>query len=311
MSSTKRNALGRGLGALLGTTEVKVREEEFRKEEKASASPAVRQAIQFIELSRIQPNPMQPRLSFSEESLQELSSSIQTHGVLQPVLLTPAAKDGHYHLVAGERRFRAAGLARLEKIPAIIQKVSDEEMLEIAIVENVQRDDLNPVDEARAYRRLVDAFGWSQEQVAERVGKKRPTVANSLRLLRLNDEALKDLEEGRMTPGHARAILSIDDPFYRQRLRKEIVEKGISVREAERLATNFQSAGSPIGKALKKNAEKPPVDVDMVALQEKLMEHLGCRVRINTRDGVSGSVEVLFRDLDELGRFLQELGLET
>lgn len=311
MSPSKRNALGRGLGSLLGTGEVKVREEEFRKQQPTSAPGDPQQTIQFIELSRIEPNPMQPRLSFSEESLQELSASIQTHGVLQPVLLTPGSKPGHYHLVAGERRFRAAGLAKLEKIPAIVQKVTEEEMLEIAIVENVQRDDLNPVDEARAYRRLVDAFGWSQEQVAERVGKKRPTVANSLRLLRLNDEALKDLEEGRMTPGHARAILSIEDPFYRARLRKEIVDKGISVREAERLAGNFQSAGSPIGKSGKKTADIPAVDIDMVALQEKLMEHLGCRVRINTRDGVSGSVEVLFRDLDELGRFLQELGLET
>lgn len=313
----RKEALGRGLGALLGdrTEPVSVYPHEkhgnnpppgptqAHPEERASGS------IRYVPVREIKPNPRQPRQRFSEQSLEELSASIREHGVLQPILLTEDKQGLGYLLVAGERRFRAAERAGLRDIPAIIQAVTDEEMLEIAIVENVQRDDLNPVEEARAYRALIDSFGWSQEQVAQRVGKKRSTVANALRLLKLGDEALTELEEGRMTPGHARAILSIDDAFYRNRLRQEVIEKGISVREAERRAISYQKSGSPTGRPKKKTASEETENIDTVALEDRIMAQLGCRVRIKSRDGRSGSVEIPFRNPDELDRFLQAVGV--
>jgi ParB family chromosome partitioning protein len=318
--TTRKNALGRGLSALLGSEPVQVKPgstgttppQPHRGALTAQAPAAPDDnapRVQFVAITEIRPNPQQPRHKFNEVSLQELADSIREHGVLQPVLLTTNDKSDGYVLVAGERRFRAAERAGLREVPAIIQDVTDEEMLEIAIVENVQRDDLNPVEEARAYRALIDTFGWSQEQVAHRVGKQRSTVTNALRLLKLGEEALRELEEGRLTAGHARAILSIDDAFYRNKLRQEIVDKGISVREAERRAASYQKAGSPTNRPDKKAPKEPTENVDIVSLEEAMMAQLGCRVRIKSRDGRSGTVEVPFRNPDELERFLQAIGV--
>lgn len=303
--SSRRNALGRSLGDLMSHAPVKVAAPTEKKE--AETGP---QGVRHVDLKKIRPNPYQPRHNFPLESLEELAESIRNHGVLQPVLVTKDAKGEGFTLVAGERRLRAAEIAQLQQIPVLVQEFTEEEMLEIAIVENVQRDDLNPVDEARAYRRLVDSFGWSQEQVAQRVGKRRSTVANALRLLKLGEDALRDLEEGRMTPGHARAILSIDDTFYRARLRQEVVDKGISVREAEKRALAYQKGGGPTRRGSSKKTEAGRLeDVDIVALAERLMTHLGCRVRIESKDGVSGKVEIPFQSPDELQRFLEAVGL--
>ncbi len=318
--SARKKALGRGLGALLGTPPVRMDLPQTKKPQ-YSGSPAAEAPrpggpgaleVRFIPLSDISPNPSQPRSNFSRESLQELAESIITHGVLQPVLLTPNKGKPGFTLLAGERRFRAAELAKLREIPALISEVTKDEMLEIALVENVQRDDLNPVEEARAYRRLLYEFGYTQEQIAQRVGKNRSTIANALRLLKLGNEALEDLEAGRLTAGHARALLSVEEPFYRQKLRREIVEKGLSVREAERRAVSYIKSGSPIsprrrGKEMSRGSEQ----LDTVSLQERLMERLGCRVLIKSRDGRSGSVEIPFRNPDELDRFLQAIGFES
>lgn len=168
------------------------------------------------------------------------------------------------------------------------------------------------MEEARAYRRLLYEFGYTQEQIAQRVGKKRSTVANALRLLKLGNEALEDLEAGRLSSGHARAILSVEEPFYRQKLRREIVERGLSVREAERRATSYAKSGSPIARSPGGKAKPQPAEeLDTVNLQERLMERLGCRVLIKSRDGRSGSVEIPFRSPEELERFLQAIGFET
>lgn len=315
--STRKNALGKGLSALLTSRPVSVltaREntEHTPAQTHPSDTPPDGRSVRLIPLGQIRPNPRQPRHVFNPEALEELRDSILSHGVLQPVLVTQDRSiPGSFILVAGERRLRAAEMARLPEIPALISDVTDEEMLEIAIVENVQRDDLNPVEEARAYRSLIDSFGWSQEQIASRVGKKRSTVANALRLLRLGDDALKDLEEGRLTAGHARAILSIDDGFYRQKLRQEVVGKGISVREAERRAIAYQKAGAPTGKGAKKENAAAPERLDIVALAEQLMGHLGCRVRIFSRDGKSGKLEIPFQNPEELERFLQAINFEV
>jgi ParB family transcriptional regulator, chromosome partitioning protein len=316
--STRKEALGKGLGALLSSHPVKLplkpgfqsgKDIKLARIENPAMSNQSSSAGQIclIGVESIQPNPFQPRKVFSEESLEELSNSIQEHGILQPLLVTENKTGTGYLLVAGERRFRASQKAGLTEVPAIIQDVNEEEMLEIAIVENVQRDDLNCVEEARAYRSLISHFGWSQEQVAQRVGKRRSTVANSLRLLRLGEDALADLEEGRMTAGHARAILSLEDAFYRQKLRQEVVEKNLSVREAEKRAQAYQKTGSPTHRGEKKSEEKPVENLDTVALEEQLMAHLGCRVKIKTKDGRSGVLEVPFGNPDELERFLQAI----
>ena len=307
--NARKKALGRGLGALLSTPAVPlIPSEENTPEE---TSPQKGNTVLYLRTVEILPNPRQPRQIFEPSALQELSESIKNHGVLQPILVTYQKKENQYVLLAGERRLRAAQMAGIDQIPVLVTTATDEEMLELAIVENVQRDDLNPIEEARAYRKLVDEFGWTQEQVAQRVGKNRATVTNALRLLKLNPDAIKDLEEGLITPGHARAILAVEDSFYRQKLRQEITQKGLSVREAEKLAQGYQKAGSPIAKPERKKLGSAVEVLDMVALQDRLMEHLGCRVRIKSRDGKSGAVEIPFLSPEELDRFLDAVGFDS
>ncbi|MCC5877464.1 MAG: ParB/RepB/Spo0J family partition protein [Candidatus Sumerlaeia bacterium] len=303
---SKKQRLGRGLGALLGTPPVPL---DHSDKQSGTSPKGEEQRVVFINTIEILPNPRQPRHRFGEEELQELAESIKNHGVLQPVLVIYDKKQDSYVLLAGERRLRAAQMAGVEKVPALVTKATDEEMLEIAIVENVQRDDLNPVEEAKAYRSLIDQFGWTQEQIAQRVGKKRTTVANALRLLKLNEEALRDLENGLITAGHARAILSIEDAFYRQQLRKDIIKKGLSVREAERRAIACQKA-APVGRGGEKKIKQSAEGLDIVDLQEKLMEHLGCRIKIRSSNGKSGSVEIPFQSPEELERFLDAIGFQ-
>jgi ParB family chromosome partitioning protein len=303
--STRKKALGKGLGALLGANPVPV-SPEGASDAAGIPQPQGKQVL-YLRTIEILPNPRQPRQSFSPESLEELANSIRNHGVLQPILVTYNKKKGEYVLLAGERRLRAAQMAGIDLIPALLTQATDEEMLELAIVENVQRDDLNPIDEARAYRALIDQFDWTQEQIAQRVGKNRVTVTNSLRLLKLGADTIKDIEEGRLTAGHARAILQLEDGFYRQKLRQEILTQGLSVREAERRAGNYQKAGSPTGTRPAKKKTPPAEVLDMVDLQDRLMAHLGCRVKIRSRDGKSGTVEIPFQNPDELDRFLEAI----
>lgn len=298
----RRQALSRGLGALVGGSLPGPAPEPEGIE---PSSPPERD-IRAVPIEDIHPNPFQPRKTFSSESLQELAASITTHGILQPILVTRRASHQGFILVAGERRFRAAQLAGLPSVPALVTDASDEEMLEIALVENVQRDDLNAMEEARAYRAFVDRFAWNHERIAERVGKNRTTVVNSLRLLKLNGEAQKDVEEGRLSAGHARAILSLEDSRLQDRLRMEIIEQDLSVRAAERRAAEL-AAGTP--KPAKKGKEKASQLLDTVALEDRLMAHLGCRVKIRSRDGKSGSLQVPFRNPEELQRFLDAIGL--
>lgn len=303
--SQRRQALGRGLGALMG-------EANIRMDDESPEGIAAKRHVKYVSIEDIDPNPYQPRKRFSQDALRELSDSIREHGVLQPILVArKAGSDSGYVLLAGERRFRASQLAELNEIPALVTEATEEEMLEIAIVENVQRDDLNPIEEAQAYAQLIETFGWSQEQVSRRVGKKRSTVSNSIRLLKLPSNAQVDLQEGRITAGHARALLAIDDEKEREKLRMDIISRGLSVREAEQrvLAVSGnrgeKEEAGPSGK--KKNSSNERLDT--VALEERLLSHLGCRVRINSRDGKSGKLEIPFQDPDDLQRFLDAIGL--
>jgi len=213
---SRRGGLGRGLGALIPGAAA--------QEERPSAVP----------VAALRANPLQPRQAMDPDELEALVESIRRHGVLQPIMVRPTA--GGFEVVAGERRWRAAQAAGLETIPAVVRALTDQEALELALVENLQREDLNPVERSRAYQKLIDEFGMTQEQVAERVGKSQPSVANSLRLLGLPSQVLASLEAGRITEGHAKAILAIPDEAGRVRLWENVERRGLSVRESEELA---------------------------------------------------------------------------
>ncbi len=271
--------LGKGLSALLSDKEIY-----------DAGSPG----FFLCPIEKITPNPYQPRKTLNKDKLDELVSSIREKGILQP-LVVRETPDG-YELIAGERRWRAAQLAGLKTVPVIIKDVSPVELLELALIENIQRQDLNPLEEAMAFQRLIEEFGLSQAQVAEKVGKDRSTVANSLRLLKLPEFAREDIIEGRLTPGHARAILMLDDAALQKTLRDEILAKGLSVRQAESLARRLAKGGS----APKKEQS---IDPDVARLCEELSRRLSSKVRIVTGKR-GGRLEIHYRNLDELERLI-------
>lgn len=282
-----RKALGRGLDALIpgagratSTTEV--------------GSDATTTDL-LVAIDKIRPNPRQPRVQFDEGALSELVSSIRAQGVLQP-LLVRRLPDGDYELIAGERRLRAAERAGLTHVPVFARDTSDVESLEMALVENLQRDDLSPLEEASAYQRLIHEYGHTQEEVAERVGKSRPAVANALRLLRLPESIKHDLARGRLTAGHARVLLSIDDADAQVRAAKQIQARQMSVRDAEQLAAARKGGSHPIAR-----------DPNRTALERQLSTALGTRVRI-TPKGRGGRIEIEFYSQEELQGLVARIG---
>ncbi len=260
-----RNALGRGLGAL-------IREPEPLAP--AAVAPQVAApGPQQVDIDLIDPNPYQPRTRFREEALEELARSIRASGIIQPLILRPSG--ARYQLIAGERRWRAAQRAGLQRVPAIAREVPEELALEITLVENIQREDLNPIEQARAFDRLMSEFQLTQENVAERTGKDRATVANAVRLLRL-ERSIQDLiEDGRITAGHGRALLAISDAQARMALAQRAARGGLTVRQVERLASRrARAAGSP---------PSPALDANIRAAVEELSRHLGTRVSLRPR----------------------------
>ena len=255
---SNQKGLGRGLGALLG---------DFSDE------PQQDSAYQLLPLYKVEPNPDQPRRDFDEEELQALSESIQAHGVIQP-LTVRELENGYYQIIAGERRWRAARLADLSEIPAVIIEADDKKAMELALIENLQRQDLNPVEEAMGYQSLIEEYGLTQEETATQVGKSRPAVANSLRLLSLCPEVLERLRKGELTSGHARAILMLKDPRKQQQAAQKITALGLSVRQAELICKNMS-------REVKPQKEEAPLAIDYVAECEKnLSKHLGRGVKI-------------------------------
>ena len=255
MASSK--GLGRGLGALLG---------DFTEE------GAEKSAYQLLPIYKVEPNPEQPRQDFDEEELQALADSITEHGIIQP-LTVRELNSGYYQIIAGERRWRAARLANLSEVPAVIIEADDKKAMELALIENLQRQDLNPVEEALGYRSLIDDHGLTQEEAAKRVGKSRPAVANALRLLSLNPDLLDLVRSGELSPGHARAILTLKSEKKQMEAARKIIALGLSVRQAETLCKNMG----------KEPAAEEPVTfaVDYVAECEKqLSKHLGRGVKI-------------------------------
>jgi ParB family chromosome partitioning protein len=282
----KRRGLGKGLGALIPGARAKA------PEAAATAGPA-----RELPVGSITPSPFQPRRDFVEEPLDQLVGSIKQNGVIQPLLVRQTTSG--YELIAGERRWRAARRAGLETVPVVVRQASDQEALELALIENLQREDLNPLDEAAAFRRLMEEFQLTQEAVAERVSKSRSAVANSLRLLALPDAVKLEIRAGRLSGGHARAIAGGGDAGSQERLAREVVEGRLSVREAEQLARRAGRA---------KDTVEPTVDADRTAVEERLRRALGTKVRLRSRAGGAGTIEIEYFSLDELQGLLARLG---
>jgi len=292
--------LGMGLQALLG---------EAARPAPAPAAgdgPSSRGGVREVEVARIRPNPNQPRVQFDEESLDELAESIRQRGVLQPILLRPEGED--YMIIAGERRWRAAQRARLHAIPAIVRDIDESTTSEIALIENIQRLDLNPLEEAEGYRQLIQRHGHTQDEVGRIVHKSRSHVANLLRLLDLPEFVRQSLLQGDISMGHARAVATSDDP---EALAREIVAKGLSVRQAEARARREKSRpgpGADIGRASARNAVKV-VDADLEVLERQLGDLLGLKVQV-VHKGQGGTVTLHYSSLDQLDMICQRLSGE-
>ena len=300
MSEKKASGLGRGLAALLDEA-VRTKPPE---EEGVQGSAEAPRGVRDIEVGRIRPNPSQPRMQFDEESIAELADSIAERGILQPILVRPDG-DG-FQLVAGERRWRAAQKARLHAIPAIVREIDDSTAAEIALIENVQRQDLNAIEEADGYRKLIDRYGHTQDEVARIVHKSRSHVANLLRLLTLPEAVKQSLLQGDISMGHARAILTAPDP---EALARAIVAKGLSVRQAEDLAKRARPGLADAAPASPVRQEQQ-TDADLVALERQLGDMLGLKVRV-ANNGNRGTVTLHYSSLDQLDMLCQRLSGES
>ncbi len=307
-----KKGLGRGLGAIFGDDSVTAanKKKAVKKKVSSAAAGSITEAVaagngdesdsdvsretSTIRISMIEPNPDQPRKTFEEESLSELAESIKEHGVLQPIIVKQ--NGSMYSIIVGERRWRAARMAGLKEIPAIVREFNERESAEIALIENIQRENLSSVEEAKAFRSLIDDYGLTQEELAKRVSKNRTTITNSLRLLQLDDGILEMIETGALSAGHARALLSINGKKAQEKAAQEIVNDGLSVRDAEKLAKKYNS-GADKKKTAKKGEEK---DIYIESLENELTENMKLKVNIKTKGNSKGSVEIIFNSDDEL-----------
>lgn len=280
----ERRGLGRGLSALMA---------DIRADATDVAPSSARRPDTVLPIDRLAPNPQQPRRDFATEDLDSLANSIRQKGILQPLIVRPAQTEGTYEIVAGERRWRAAQIAQLHEVPVLVRDYDDTEVLEVAIIENIQRSDLNPIEEAAAYRQLMDRFGHTQEKMAEALSKSRSHIANQLRLLNLPDEVQRDVREGRLSAGHARALITARDPVV---LARQVIAKGLSVRETERLARAIGSAKPRTG-----HGGPPQKDADTLAIERDLAAALELGVSIWHEPGTGrGKLTVMYNSLEDL-----------
>ena len=283
MASQK--GLGKGLGALLG---------DFTEE------PLEKSAYQLLPIYKVEPNPDQPRQDFDEEELQALADSITVHGIIQP-LTVREMPNGYYQIIAGERRWRAAKVAGLKEVPVVIREYSKQQAMEIALIENVQRADLNPIEEAIAYQQLMDEFDLTQEEIAERVSKSRVTVTNSIRLLKLDRRVQEMLIQGQLTSGHARALLGLEDGEQQYQVALKIVGEHLSVREVEKLVKALTKPKKPE----KEKEEERDLSFIFHDLEERMKQVMGTKVVINKRDKNKGKVEIEYYSEAELERIVE------
>ena len=289
----KRKALGKGLRSLIP--------EAPTRKPKPITGPetefvGARTGLREVDIDLIRPNSQQPRESFDEEALEALAGSLKNRGVLQPVVLRPV-EHGHYELVAGERRWRAAQRVGLLKIPAVIREIPDELLLETALIENIQREDLNPMEEAQAYRSLIDELGLTQQEVAQRVGKQRATISNTVRLLTLAKAVQELVRVGELDMGHARALASLEDKKLQREIAERTAKEGLSVRRVEALVSGLIKKGVP-----SRPQATPKRDPNVVAAEERLQSAVGTRVRIVQNKREEGRLELHFHSTDELNR---------
>ena len=288
MSNRKKPVLGRNLSSMLSQTTLK------------EVSGGKRDELRNLPPDVIRPGRYQPRSVFDEEKLAELADSIRAQGVVQPIVVRPVG-EGEYELIAGERRWRAAQLAGIDEIPAVVRDVPDEVSVAMALIENIQREDLNPLEEATALRRLIDDFQMTQQEAADAVGRSRPAVSNLLRLLELMQEVKDLIDTRRIEMGHARALLSLDDTLQVQAAR-EVVRKQLSVRETENLVRRLQQS-------MKKKGQRR-VDPDILRLQNRISEQLGARVRIQHLASGKGKLTIAYNNSDEFEGILERLDLK-
>jgi ParB family chromosome partitioning protein len=306
----KPRHLGRGLQSLLGpimTEQSQMAELDAAMASNISNFPVdkeLREALRELPVEIVMPNPYQPRTSWNETDLKELADSIKANGVVQPIVVRPAG--GGYELIAGERRLRATKMAGLETIPAIVRQATDEQLLELALVENIHRSDLNPIERAKAYHKYLQTFSLTQESASQRLGENRSVIANYIRLLDLPDEIKKMLVNGELSMGHARAILALPTDDLRRKLANKAMAGRLSVREIERLVRLCLQGGTDSGKRIKYKAPH------IAELETRLSRHLGTRVAILARkSGQRGKILIEFGSLDEFDRISEQLGVQT
>ena len=294
--AARKGGLGKGLDSMIPDKIGKA-----SKDQTTGAKPDT-----MMDIDKVEPNREQPRKNFDEDSLLELSESIKQYGVIQPLIVQD--RKTYYEIIAGERRWRAAKMAGLKKVPVIIKNYSEQEIMEISLIENIQREDLNPIEEALAYKKLLTEFHLKQDEVAERVSKSRTAVTNSMRLLKLDEKVQQMLIDDMLTTGHARALLAIDDPKEQYALAQRIFDEKMSVREVEKLVKKIQ-------KENKEEPEKQPADPSLQQLQviyhdleERMKEILGTKVSILSKDMKKGKIEIEYYSSDELDRIMDMFG---
>lgn len=286
--------LGKGLDSLIPNTIGEAKEKKESKEKVENKNPET-----MVKLSMVEPNGEQPRKNFDEDSLLELAESIKQFGLLQPIIVQD--RKNHYEIIAGERRWRAAKMAGLKEIPVIIKNLTNQEIVEISLIENIQREDLNPIEEAQAYKRLLEEFNLKQDEVAERVSKSRTAVTNSMRLLKLCDEVQQMVVNEMISTGHARALLSIEDPEEQYMIAQKVFDEKMSVREVEKLVKDLHKPE----KAPKK--ENKSLEVIYQNIENRLKESLGTKVSISPKNNGAGKIEIEFYNHDDLDRLMEQL----
>ena len=297
MAVSKKKGLGKGLGSLI--PEASTSEKKVVSKETESSETELKKT--YIKLSKIEPNRDQPRKKFDKEALDALSESIKQHGVITPIVVQKKDDSDRYIIIAGERRWRAARMAGLTEIPAVEENYTEQQIAEISLIENIQREELNPIEEAQAYKRLMTEFSFKQDEVAERVSKSRSAITNTMRLLKLSEEVQKYLIDGKLSEGHARALLGTDDVEAQNRLAKKVIDEKLSVRDIEKLIKNLgkpEKVKTPLNKEF---------DVFYNDIAEKLKVSLGTKVSVSGKGDGAGKIEIEFYSNDDLDRLVAKI----
>lgn len=300
MASKSSRGLGKGLDLIIPPNAGESKNNKVSSEKTGSEDEREEKET-IVKITTVEPNRNQPRKNFDEDSLQELSDSIKQVGLIQPILVQD--RKGHYEIIAGERRWRAAKMAGLKEIPVIIRNYTEQEIMEISLIENIQREDLNPIEEALAYKRLLEEFNLKQDEVAERVSKSRTAVTNSIRLLKLNEKVQQMVIDDMISTGHARALLAVENPEEQYMLAQQIFDEKLSVRDVEKLVKNLHKP-----EKVKKNKDDKTLQVIYQDIEEKLKQRLSTKVTVTPKGEGSGKIEIEFYNHDDLDRLLDMIG---